>query len=295
LYTALELSAQSDSIDEEDVLGFNIQLDDKVRSLCREGKLSDATKLLEKAELKFSERGDDNRPEEKCYLTIFKAFTEISKPQSAKMADDFLKRMITNSENGIGCLPTAQSYNAAISVWASSNRAEAGEQCSKYLDSLWSIYNETNDPKYLPLRSSYITTIDALSQSRGGFNAGKKAEALLENMEDMQFEHPQLTPTTICYNAVMNVWSKSGVARGAASRCEEIVNRMLSFYDSGRDEIMPDTTSFNTAIHTLAKSREMNSESRAEALLELMNEISSEDTALGASCKPDEVVSCRWW
>lgn len=88
-----------------------------------------------------------------------------------------------------------------------------------------------------------------------------------------------------------NAWSKSGVARGAATRCEEILKRMIALYKTGRHEITPDTTSFNTVIHTLAKSRERDSENRAEGILELMNQLSSSDENLKDICKPDEVVS----
>lgn len=56
-----------------------------------------------------------------------------------------------------------------------------------------------------------------------------------------------------------------------------------------RPELGPDTTSFNTVIDTLAKSKERDREQRAEALLEKMEELSSTDRRL--NCQPDQVVS----
>lgn len=56
-----------------------------------------------------------------------------------------------------------------------------------------------------------------------------------------------------------------------------------------RAEIRPDTTSFNTVIDTLAKSKENDREQRAEALLEKMQQLSSKNKSL--DCRPDQVVS----
>ena len=56
-----------------------------------------------------------------------------------------------------------------------------------------------------------------------------------------------------------------------------------------RPELKPDTTSFNTVIDTLSKSKEKYCEKRAEALLEQMEEICNNDPSL--NCRPDQVVS----
>jgi hypothetical protein len=82
--------------------------------------------------------------------------------------------------------------------------------------------------------------------------------------------------------------------RGAATRCEEILDRMINLKRAGQ-ELQPDTTSFNTVLDALAKSSEGDCERRAEELLETMQELSSDDDELGLSCKPDQVVSsfCR--
>jgi hypothetical protein len=82
--------------------------------------------------------------------------------------------------------------------------------------------------------------------------------------------------------------------RGAATRCEEILDRMINSKRAGQ-ELQPDTTSFNTVLDTLAKSSEGDCERRAEELLETMQKLSSDDEELGPSCKPDQVVSsfCR--
>ena len=92
-----------------------------------------------------------------------------------------------------------------------------------------------------------------------------------------------------------NAWSKSRIWNGPAGRCEQILDRMIKL-SKERPDIGPDTTSFNTVIDTLAKSKERDREQRAEALLEKMQELSSNDRSL--KCQPDHVVrnetNCAW-
>jgi hypothetical protein len=284
--SALVPSTESDVTKNNDALSWDVHMIDDIIDLCEQGKVLDATKLLTEPE------NSEKLSTERDYVKIFKALTRISNSQSAKMADGLIDHMTENSENVNGCRPTAESYNAAISVWASSNRRDSATRCCEYLNTLWSLYDETSDTKYVPLRSSYIHTIDALARSRQGYQGAKQAESLLDDMEVLRHEHPSLSPNTLCFNAVLNAWSKSGVLKGAAEMSEELLNRMISLCnETGLNELMPDTTSFNTVMHTLAKSKEKNRESRAEALLELMNQLSSEDNDLGAKCKPDQVVS----
>jgi hypothetical protein len=75
---------------------------------------------------------------------------------------------------------------------------------------------------------------------------------------------------------------------GSASRCEQILDRMISICKD-RPELKPDTTSFNTVLDTLAKSKERDCEKRAESLLERMQELACNDPSL--NCRPDQVVS----
>jgi hypothetical protein len=94
--------------------------------------------------------------------------------------------------------------------------------------------------------------------------------------------------TIVLPNNDRNAWSKSRVWFGSASRSEQILDRMLSLCDD-RPELKPDTTSFNTVLDTLAKSKERDCESRAESLLEEMQELACKDPSF--DCRPDHVVS----
>jgi hypothetical protein len=63
---------------------------------------------------------------------------------------------------------------------------------------------------------------------------------------------------------------------------------MEILYFDGQVELKPNTTSFNTVIDALARSREKGSEQKAEALLEHMDELSTTVEELRNYCQPDE-------
>lgn len=205
LLYVLNPSTDNDLLQERTELPISSQqLRDEIKYLCKAGKVFDAAVILEKAEISLVDSGSsDLWPEESCYVTILKALTRESNSQSTMMADNIIERMTENSENGKGHPPTAQAYNAAICVWAVSNRNHAASRCCEYLDNLWSLYDKTKDKRFVPLRSSYISTIDALSRTRKGFEGATQAERLLEDMENFSQEHSSLTPNTICFNAVL--------------------------------------------------------------------------------------------
>jgi pentatricopeptide repeat protein len=65
---------------------------------------------------------------------------------------------------------------------------------------------------------------------------------------------------------------------------------MIGEFEVGRTELQPDTTSFNTVLDALAKSKEENVEHRAEALLRKMEDLASLNASLSSTCRPDHVV-----
>jgi hypothetical protein len=194
LNSSLEAGSSVESAENSDAYSSSSpdQLIDEIKSLCVNGNFEDAMALLDPTEAEY-------RPDEFCYLTIFQALAKSENPQAPELADELLERMTVN-----GCQPTSQSYNAVISVWSESPyRKEAADKCYSYLEATWSLYDDTNDSRYVPLRSSYISTITALSRSRQGRQGAERAEQLLEEMEEMRRHHPHLAPNTICVNGVL--------------------------------------------------------------------------------------------
>jgi hypothetical protein len=136
-----------------------------------------------------------------------------------------------------------------------------------------------------PDQFSYSTAISAWARSslKNNSTSAKKAEKLLEQMEQYRsMGYTHLSPTTYCVNAVLNAWSKISTnnnnkvgVNGAAVRAEKILRRMESLYENGgRDELFPNTISYNTVISAYARSGEVGSERRAERILKRMDKLS---------------------
>lgn len=135
---------------------------------------------------------------EYCYKMVLDAVTDVAGSEAPKMADRIWTSMINR-----GFFPDNKFCNSIISIWARSMSKEGGQKCTGYLESLWGEYNRTGDPRFVPLKSSYISTITALTKSRQGRAPAEKADELLEEMEEHRIKHPHLTPDTLIVNGVL--------------------------------------------------------------------------------------------
>lgn len=136
-----------------------------------------------------------------AYEAILRALSDHSTDDAPTIAEEVLSTYIEDR----GSPATNEIHNLVISIWSRSSRQDAAEKCCSMLDMLWMQHRKTGDDKFVPFRSSYISTITALSRSRRrrGQENAKTAEALLEELEEKKNKYPHLTPNTITVNAVL--------------------------------------------------------------------------------------------
>jgi hypothetical protein len=196
---------------------------DALASICKKDKtvVEDAMRLLQQCEEKAP-----HILNQASYTIVIQTLAVSEHAKATEWAEELLQRMKDRSHEYPQCLPTADAYNALIFVWSKSSATSfsfpphqqpkyvlmtqqqslhmAAKKCTEYLSHMWFLYNSTSkDRRYIPFKSSYISTITALSRSRGGRKASEKAEELLEEMERLHVDHPHLAPTTICCNIVL--------------------------------------------------------------------------------------------
>lgn len=136
------------------------------------------------------------------YEPIFQALAKSRNELAPDLADKLLHYVARQARTNDSLIPTAHIYNTVISIWSDSYRKDAGQRCCEYLETLWTLYAEKQDTKFLPHRSMYISTIVALSRSRQREGA-EKAEQLLKDMMMLQEQYPGLSPDTTCVNGVL--------------------------------------------------------------------------------------------
>jgi hypothetical protein len=195
-------SVAFDQKEEEDLAHSTVQIShsplaQNIRDLTESGKLEEAVQLLKAS----ASQDHDLLAEEKNYQIVLKALFDSKIVDAPEMADELLNDLLRQ-----GFHPSAELFNVVISIWSKSGRKEAKEKCVNYLDDLWSFHAETGDERLIPMRSSYISTMHALSRTfynKPIQEQAEKAEALLEEMEEKRAMYPQLAPNTIAVNAVL--------------------------------------------------------------------------------------------
>lgn len=172
-------------------------LGQRIGNLVAEGNFKASVQLL-----KESVSPDSGHfVEDEAYKTILRALSDGGADDGPDIAEDVLSVYVQDH----GSIPTSEICNIIISVWAKSSRQEAAEKCRAHLESLWDQHSKTGDERFVPMRSSYISTIATLSRSRHrlGRENAEKAEELLEEMEEKRRKYPQLSPNTIAVNTVL--------------------------------------------------------------------------------------------
>lgn len=176
------------------------ELDERIFKLCASDRMEEAVELL-------FQTNSDERPSEAAYSAILSKLASADKPSgsSLQQIEQLFHRMKSLSESGQQpqLAPTASAYNSVVLAWSKTSRDDAGGRCCGLLSELWQKYNETSDSCFLPLESTYVSTLTALARSGRGREAAEHAEELLEEMERFRPKHPELAPTTICANIVL--------------------------------------------------------------------------------------------
>jgi hypothetical protein len=196
-------SIQSSSVSEEQNL-----LNERIAELCRSGLVEEAIILLE-GQLQVERSGDvcEQFPNETSFTTIMCALVtrnDDSISNLLEQLEDLLERMKSLSTAGrVECTPTIAAYNILVLAWSKSFLGDAGIRCDELLSELWERYNKTQDMRFLPLKSTYVSTLTALARSGRGKEAAQLAEERLEEMERLRLDHPTVAPSTICFNVVL--------------------------------------------------------------------------------------------
>ncbi|KAG7359140.1 PPR: pentatricopeptide repeat domain containing protein [Nitzschia inconspicua] len=143
-------------------------------------------------------------------------------------------------------------------------------------------HNSKDSEKKIPTRSVevhtgiYTAVLEAWSNSRE-VGSAERAEEILTQMEQIH----GLQPTSRSYNAVIKAYVKNGDRNVAATKVEELIDRMES---TGNPVTMPTHRSYNLLLYALANAPDgavENAAERSQAVLDRMIKRYQEE---GANC-----------
>jgi len=215
--------------------------------------------------------GEDSRtnskPDAITYNTLLKIAAKAGQPM---VADDILQEMITKSSEGnIQVRPDNTSFNTVLLAWSKSRNNKAQSRVTELLQSMQDMADNGHE-HVRPDHVSMTTVINTLAQSaKKNRNTPSQAEAIIERMESNK--ETALRPDVVTYTSLIKCWMESGALR-AASRAEEIIEKLHKRHEDGYFECKPDTMAYNVALNAIAKCKGDDSAQRAEALLERMQD-----------------------
>lgn len=125
-------------------------------------------------------------------------------------------------------------------------------------------------------QNPYVPHTKQKSYSNTFPHHGKECAILCEKLlkrlvDERRAGNVNAVATTQTYNALIDVWSRSGEKAAAAQRAEEIVIGMQDAYSSGQNDVQPDLESFRHVLMAWSEAKgEEDAPYRAQRLLEWM-------------------------
>jgi hypothetical protein len=213
---------------------------------------------------------------------VLTAFTSARNATDAAIqAEHLIQQTEEDAERGTnalygGLLPDSMSYNIVINCWARSGHPLAAENAERILQKMERRYQSSvrraETTWVRPDTVSFNTVIAAWSRSLK-VGAAQAAEKLLLQMERLaQLEgRTEAQPDRFSYSSVIQAHVKSG-AMGSARKGQEFLDRMLSLYENGNENLRPNSVVFNTVLNGYAKAKEWTGDAatRVDTILEKM-------------------------
>ena len=261
------------------------------------GKPEDAEALLHRMCGAYFQGNVALKPSRSAFHIVLEALSNSASPQAALRAESLLFRMKDLYQSGRleTAKPTLLAFNLVLHCWSKSRSKDAGERAEFILNEMFAL-------KLQPTMESYKSVLSAFA------NTGQvdRAEAVLERLldaykgaQDAQ-SRQSLKPDILCFNAILqacrvardadravgllysleecndmgiledvkptlityNLVLASLASRGMGQQADSVLQRMRS------RRIDPDVVSYNTVLNAWATSRQPESVTRADSLVQ---------------------------
>jgi len=211
-------------------------------------------------------------PDTITFNIVMKALANSGMSSAANRANLLLERMENSYHEGITRLkPDLLSYNTVLDAFSKEGDAKSAER-------LLSRMITTDDDDIKPDAHSYTTILTAWSRSSDKVKAVRRAEDLFNIEIEGRYANGRsdFRADTSCYNALINVWSKSN-ERKALYRVTQLLETMEELgFQGGDSEVQPNSRTYTTVLDTLAKSKNYKAYDMSLEILQRMEHFYSE-------------------
>jgi pentatricopeptide repeat protein len=233
LYHMLALAKNGDEGTNPDSFSFNAVINAFTRSTMRDaGKRAES--VLDRF-LEHSEEFPKVQPDARSFTNIIAHYFRCKGLLDAPYRAEYvLNRLVSLYKSGHKYLsPNVFAVTTVIDTYAQHEHPDAGE-CAERLLRLIRKLRDDFGANELEVNSSVMNSVLNAWASCGDDNAGRRADALLQEMEE-KFDDgcAELKPNARSYCLVLSAWSKSG-SQNKAEKALEILNRMQKRYAAGK-------------------------------------------------------------
>ena len=203
---------------------------------------------------------------------IMNGWAKSKSVQAPTQVEAWLKRATQEYAAGNKeVVPTTKMYTMAVDAWARSGMAGAAAQrAESLLQQMYDLYKAGGNEALKPTTGIFNAVINAWARSLENY-APQRAEEILNwmgNLGDLDVQ-----PDKYTYNTVIHTYSKGG-GKEAASKAQDLFERMQRDYEQGNLAAKPDTITYNCVINCWAKSmRGAEAANEAEILLSRMHDL----------------------
>ena len=233
--------------------------------------------LMELLERRYQETQDEVlRPNKFAYGALVNTLARSRDPDAALKSEAILHKMERLCEDGNDeCCPDGYIVNKCINAWSRSTEPNAPERALALLDALEE-----------PSTVAFTSVMQAYSRSDRA-DAADKCEDLLKRMNNLVDQgNTEASPNVRTLNYVMQAYAKRAQHDDRyAKKAEELLRSMEERSNAGYRDVRPTTASYNTCLKALANSREKDTATRANVLLNRM--IVLHGASGSTYCKPD--------
>lgn len=253
-----------------DLISYNTHL--HTLSMHSGPKRPDLAKRAEHLLCQLEENYDNQRlsfgPNLFSYNLVIDALSRTGDPDAPMQTARVLRKLVQRD----GIDPDFFSFNQVLAVIAKSQQRGSGIRAEELLRYMDKSYQMGVHPNAKPDAASFTSVITAYTRC-GDDGSAIKAQNLLEEMKDRAAKgETHLTPTVICYNALIDCWAKSGAGTMGARKAEALLQEMREMFDSG-EKLSPNLMSYNGVLNAWARSGTRCSGSQAEKYLNEMWEL----------------------
>ena len=254
-----------------------------LRVLTRTGNVEDAQRLV----MERLEQGET--PDEMCYFLLVEGYAKL--PNGANLADDLLKKWHgTPSLQMISAVMMSWSYCSTDSAFSNQRIDELWQQALRFYGKTLTSYfygaymkalkNRLNAPLLMeklllrmqedyesgnrlakPNASIFSTVIVAWADCKieGGAD---RAEAILDQLEELHRYNVELKPTIECYRGVLRGWAYSRDLEHCGERALALLDRLEQ-----HSSLLPNRSCFHYTIKAVGRS---NAEDKAATVFQLL-------------------------